>query len=185
MTMYFVIHCTIFLTVYAVFGWQSVKYQIVYTISGQFLFEMINYIEHYGLLRRKDENGIYESITKYHSWNARSSPVFFRLQRHSDHHAHAFRPYQILRKFDEAPHHMFDYLVVFILCLIPPVWWYVMDPRVKAVREMQEGKKKLSGQFNFHDPLNEEQWKGFLVGHASLVAVQILGVYMAFWGPWH
>lgn len=79
---------------------------------------------------------------------------------------------------------MFDYLVVFFLCLVPPVWKYVVDPRVKAVRDMQEGKKKLSGQFNFYDPLNEEQWKGFMVGHATLVCMQVFGVYMAFWGPW-
>lgn len=60
---------------------------------GMFFLELINYIEHYGLQRKKDENGIYESITKMHSWNSLSSPVLFRIQRHSDHHAHAFRPY--------------------------------------------------------------------------------------------
>jgi hypothetical protein len=31
--------------------------------------ETVNYIEHYGLLRKKDENGVYESVGKMHSWN--------------------------------------------------------------------------------------------------------------------
>lgn len=157
MTLYFVFHCTLYLTIYALLGWGAVKYQMIYTVSGQFLFELINYVEHYGLLRRKDENGIYESINSMHSWNSLSSPITFRLQRHSDHHAHSFRPYQILRRMDDAPYHMFNYLEVMILCLIPPVWFRVTDPRVKAVREAQAGSTKVSGPYNYTDPLNDEQ----------------------------
>ena len=63
---------------------------------------------------------------------------------------------------------MFDYLVVFFLSLVPPVWWYVMDPRAKAVRDMQEGKKKLA-PFNYYDELNDEQFRGYVVGHVTLV----------------
>lgn len=33
-------------------------------------FEAVNYIEHYGLERKKDKNGNYESISIMHSWNA-------------------------------------------------------------------------------------------------------------------
>ena len=96
-------------TVYFIFGWSSLKYQFLYSFQGMFFLELINYLEHYGMERRKDENGIYESINKYHSWNSVSSTTLFRLQRHSDHHAHSFRPYQILRRFDEAPFYQFEY----------------------------------------------------------------------------
>lgn len=58
-----------------------------------FFVEWVNYIEHYGLRRNKDKNGIYESITLQHSWNAYSTTLLFRIQRHSDHHAHSYRPY--------------------------------------------------------------------------------------------
>jgi alkane 1-monooxygenase len=88
---------------------------MVYTFWGIFFLETINYIEHYGLLRSKDENGIEESITKFHSWNSLSSPVLFRIQRHSDHHAHSFRPYQILRRYDDAPTLPFEYLHSIVL----------------------------------------------------------------------
>jgi len=44
-----------------------------------FFLEAINYIEHYGLERKKDKDGVYESIGKMHCWNSKSGPVFFRL----------------------------------------------------------------------------------------------------------
>lgn len=49
MTMYFAIHSSIVLTIYLVLGWESVKYQGIYTLWGVFFLELINYIEHYGL----------------------------------------------------------------------------------------------------------------------------------------
>ena len=62
-----------------------------------------NYVEHYGLLRRQDANGRYETCKPHHSWNSNhsfSNWALFHLQRHSDHHAHPLRRYQSLRHFD-------------------------------------------------------------------------------------
>ena len=39
----------------------------------------------------------YEKIGVYHSWNANwlfTNSIVFSVQRHSDHHAHAYKPYQ-------------------------------------------------------------------------------------------
>jgi len=93
MTYYQLLHFSIMAAIYFIFGWNSLKYQFLYAFMGAFYLETINYIEHYGLTRKKDENGIYESINKLHSWNSISSPTMFRLQRHSDHHSHSFRPF--------------------------------------------------------------------------------------------
>jgi alkane 1-monooxygenase len=79
MTWCTVLHSAILLIIYVTLGWQSLKHQIVYSCFGIFFLELINYIEHYGILRSKDQNGIYESVNKYHSWNSLSSPVLFRL----------------------------------------------------------------------------------------------------------
>ena len=79
------------------------RFQFAYALTQIMFLETVNYIEHYGLERQKDENGIYESITKMHSWNCKSGPVLIRLQRHSDHHLHGYRPYQTLRRIDDAP----------------------------------------------------------------------------------
>jgi len=90
---YEVFHVAILSSVYLCFGWEAFKFNMCYIIIGLYLFETVNYIEHYGIIRKKDENGVYETIGKMHSWNYLSGAVIVRLQRHSDHHAHSFRPY--------------------------------------------------------------------------------------------
>ena len=49
--------------------------------------ELINYIEHYGLMRRKQANGRYQNIRPHHFWNSahRLTPrVLVGLPRHAD-----------------------------------------------------------------------------------------------------
>jgi alkane 1-monooxygenase len=103
MVHYQIIHASMLFCIYITFGIGGVKAQFALAFLGLLWDEMINYIEHYGLRRHKDENGIYESIGYMHSWNTVSSPCTFRNSRHSDHHSHKFRPYQILRRLDRAP----------------------------------------------------------------------------------
>ena len=93
MTWYFIIHFSILFGVYNIFGLSSFIFHVQYVIVSLVILELVNYIEHYGLLRKKDKNGVYESVNKMHSWNNLSGAVLVRLQRHSDHHAHSFRPY--------------------------------------------------------------------------------------------
>ena len=95
---YYVLQFCICLTVYFTLGWASLKAMFVYGAVGLLYQCYMNYITHYGLLRKKDKNGIYESINKYHSWNFFQNVFLFRISRHSDHHAASFRPYQILRR---------------------------------------------------------------------------------------
>ena len=158
MTFYTLLHGGMLAAIYLFLGWQSLKYQLCYTFWGIFFLELINYIEHYGLSRSKDKDGIYESITKMHSWNALSSPVMFRLQRHSDHHFHSFRPYQILRRFDEAPFLPFNYSHCFILVLCPPLWFYLVNPRVDAITDLKFGRKN-SSCFDFIKPFSADDKK--------------------------
>ena len=70
---------------------------------GASLLEVINYIEHYGLLRQKEPNGRYERCAPRHSWNSNhivTNLVLYQLQRHSDHHANPTRRFQALRHFE-------------------------------------------------------------------------------------
>ncbi|MET1077788.1 MAG: alkane 1-monooxygenase [Pseudomonas sp.] len=97
------------------------------------LLEIVNYVEHYGLHRRKLDNGRYERTTARHSWNSNfllTNLFLFHLQRHSDHHAHAKRRYQVLRHCDESPQLPAGYAGMVVLALFPPLWRRVMDPRV-------------------------------------------------------
>ena len=99
------------------------------------LLELVNYIEHYGLLRRQGADGRYERVTPRHSWNDShrlSNHALLNLQRHSDHHAHAARRYPALRHHHDAPQLPAGYATLVLLALLPPLWRRVMDPRVAA-----------------------------------------------------
>ena len=100
---------------------------------GHLNLSLANYIEHYGLLRGKDESGRFEPPKPQHSWNQNAlvSNLFtFQLQRHSDHHAHPSRSYQCLRHFEDVPQLPWGYYEMFLLAYFPPLWFRVMDKRV-------------------------------------------------------
>lgn len=102
---------------------------------ANFQLTSANYIEHYGLLRRRLADGRPEPCAPRHSWNSNhliSNLALFQLQRHADHHAHATRRYQSLRHFDSAPQLPAGYFGMFLLAYVPPLWFRVMDPRVVA-----------------------------------------------------
>lgn len=117
-------------------GFQIVGFIAIQAVVGFFLLEVVNYIEHYGLLRQKLANGRYERCRPVHSWNSnyRVTNLFlYQLQRHSDHHAHPTRPYQILRNRDDAPNLPAGYATMILLAVVPPLWFRVMNPRVESI----------------------------------------------------
>ena len=71
-------------------------YFLVYAIFLQFGLEVINYVEHYGLRRKEIAPGVYEKVNIRHSWNAAhrlTNALFFKIQRHSDHHENGYKPF--------------------------------------------------------------------------------------------
>ncbi len=117
----------------AIFGWVVLPYLVIQGIMGFSLLEVVNYLEHYGLLRKVKDDGRYERCQPSHSWNSNNvaSNVFlYHLQRHSDHHAHPTRRYQALRNFEMAPDLPSGYATMIVVALCPPAWRKVMDHRV-------------------------------------------------------
>ena len=119
------------------FGVEVAPWLLVQAVFGFSLLEIVNYLEHYGLLRSKRDDGTdrYERTQPCHSWNSdnvSSNVLLYHLQRHSDHHAHPTRRFQALRHFDEAPELPSGYATMILLALVPPLWRRVMDPRVRA-----------------------------------------------------
>jgi len=99
------------------------------------LLELVNYVEHYGLARRELGDGRFERVQPWHSWNASerfSNWLLFNLQRHSDHHFLAARPYETLRHYDDVPQLPAGYAGMVLLALVPPLWRRVMDPRART-----------------------------------------------------
>jgi alkane 1-monooxygenase len=116
-------------------GWLGALFFLGQAVMAFTLLEIVNYVEHYGLHRRKLDNGRYERTNPHHSWNSNfllTNLFLFHLQRHSDHHAYAKRRYQVLRHFDDSPQLPNGYAGMIVLALIPPLWRAVMDPRVRA-----------------------------------------------------
>jgi alkane 1-monooxygenase len=119
------------------FGVSILPWLVVQAVVGFSLLEVVNYLEHYGLLREQRDDGTdrYERTQPRHSWNSdnvSSNVLLYHLQRHSDHHANPTRRFQALRHFDEAPELPSGYATMILLAVIPPLWRRVMDPRVAA-----------------------------------------------------
>jgi alkane 1-monooxygenase len=123
------------------FGWLGAAFFLSQSFFAFTLLEIVNYLEHYGLHRRKLDNGRYERTTPEHSWNSNyflTNVFLFQLQRHSDHHAFAKRRYQVLRHHDIAPQLPAGYSAMIVLALVPPLWKRVMNPRVEAYYRGEE-----------------------------------------------
>ncbi|WP_026918202.1 alkane 1-monooxygenase [Gordonia shandongensis] len=117
----------------AIFGWQILPFMVLQAVYGFSLLETVNYLEHYGLLRQKNERGRYERCTPEHSWNSDhicTNIFLYHLQRHSDHHANPTRRYQTLRSFEEAPNLPSGYASMITVAYFPPIWRKIMDHRV-------------------------------------------------------
>ncbi len=113
------------------FGPVVLPYLLLQAVLGFCLLEVVNYLEHYGLLRQRREDGRYERCRAEHSWNSNnvaSNVLLYHLQRHSDHHANPTRRYQALRHVDEAPQLPTGYAGMILLACVPPLWRRVMDP---------------------------------------------------------
>lgn len=125
----------LFAALTALFGLRVLPCLLVQAVLGFCLLESVNYLEHYGLLRRRRPDGRYERVAPQHSWNSDntvSNLFLFQLQRHSDHHANPLRRYQTLRHFDEAPQLPSGYASMIVLAWLPPLWRRVMDPRLSV-----------------------------------------------------
>jgi alkane 1-monooxygenase len=137
------------------FGFSGLLFFVAQSFIAITILEVINYVEHYGLERKKLPNGRYERVTHHHSWNASeqaTNKILFNLQRHSDHHANPTRPYQILRHFDDSPQLPTGYFGMLYLAFWPKKWFEVMNPRAEAYmefirkeRERNEGKLERIG----------------------------------------
>ena len=133
MLIYHIVQPLLLLGIWYLFGLKVLVYFVIVAVFGILLLETVNYIEHYGLTRKKKESG-YERTTVEHSWNSdhiAGRLVLFDLSRHSDHHFKSVRPYQILRHYDESPQLPQGYPTMMLLSFFPPLWFSVVDKRIK------------------------------------------------------
>ena len=130
---YAIIQFLYILIVFAFFTLQGLIFVLSVALFSILMFECVNYIEHYGLLRKKLSNGRYERVTDMHSWNSNhilGRIVLYELTRHSDHHRISVTKYQNLKSIDKSPQLPFGYPTSILLSFIPVLWFKIMNPRV-------------------------------------------------------
>lgn len=117
-------------------GWTVLPFVLLHHLFAWWQLTSANYIEHYGLLRQRDEHGRFERCEPHHSWNSNhiySNLVLLHLERHSDHHTHPTRRYQSLRNYEDLPTLPNGYFGVYLLAYIPQLWYRIMDKRLMAL----------------------------------------------------
>jgi alkane 1-monooxygenase len=137
MLRYFTWLVVTYIAIIYVAGLLGLAFFVVQSVIGFSMLEVINYVQHYGLVRREVEPGRYEKVMPWHSWNSShraSNWLLFNLGYHSNHHHEVTRRYQLLRHLDEAPQLPTGYFGIFLLPLFPPLWYRIMDPRIHAWR---------------------------------------------------
>ena len=119
---------SVFLGVAFVFGWQALLGYALSIVFAKLLYETVNYIQHYGLLRVPGT-----AVEPRHSWDCTASfsgAFLFNLTRHADHHARADVPFWALRAEPKSPQHTQGYALTMMLAFFPPIWFGRMDSQL-------------------------------------------------------
>jgi alkane 1-monooxygenase len=114
---------------YLVSGWAGVAMATGVGLFGKFILEVVNYMEHYGLVRDPRQ-----PVQPRHSWNSNkriSCWAMFNLPRHSHHHAQGAVPFEKLKPMPDAPQMISGYISTIGIALIPPLWFKLMAPKLK------------------------------------------------------
>lgn len=123
-------------TVFYLVGAMALAGFLIAAVVGILLLETVNYIEHYGLSRKKVSDKRYEQTNPMHSWNSNhvvGRMVLFELSRHSDHHANPHKHYQVLKAHQKSPQMPTGYPGMMLLSALPPVWFSIMNKRIAAL----------------------------------------------------
>lgn len=142
MLVYQIIQGILLVAIGLFFGISTLLFFFLGALIGILLLETVNYIEHYGLRRKKNRDW-YERVLPIHSWNSNhplGRLMLLELSRHSDHHYIASRKYQTLRHFEESPQMPTGYPGMMVLALLPPLWFWVMHGAINKYKQTQKGE---------------------------------------------
>jgi alkane 1-monooxygenase len=106
---------------------------VMAAIIAILLLETINYIEHYGLMRKEISVGQFEKVNQQHSWNSDHSlgRIFlYELTRHPHHHEKASVKYQNLDSLPQSPQLPFGYPASLLITLLPGLWFRLMNKKL-------------------------------------------------------
>ena len=129
MVIYTLIPILFLTTIYFFFNFNTMLIYGITGIYGISVLEAQNYFAHYGLRRKKQENGRYEKVQPKHSWNSDhliGRVLLFELTRHSDHHHMGAKPFQLLESKKDSPLLPFGYPMMLMLSYFPFIFKPIM-----------------------------------------------------------
>ena len=115
----------------AAFGAIGLLLFVVQALIAIATVEMVQYFEHYGLVREDEE-----PLSIHHAWNSNgwlTNAITLNITRHSDHHLNAQLPYQALRMLPRAPTMPLGYFGLAWLAVIPPAWRTTIGKQLRLV----------------------------------------------------
>ena len=110
-------------------GWIGIAALATVWVISNFELEALNYLEHYGLVRVKDQ-----PIDYRHNWDNNTlftSWFFIEIGRQADHHDRGETHFWELENVG-CPNTGWGYFVVFFIALVPPIWHWYMRKRLAA-----------------------------------------------------
>lgn len=132
-TAYWVLSLALSLIIYFTFGAKVLGGWWIASLFAVLLLQTVDYIEHYGLQRTKNADGLYTAVKTHHAWDTSSIATnthLYNLGLHSHHHMKAAIPFQDL---SEQPGHRempFGYSVMIIMALFPFIYIPFMNKRL-------------------------------------------------------
>ena len=129
---YFILETFLILLSFLIAGINGLVFIVLHAIVSITLLELVDYIQHYGLERRK-KNGKYDKYEEQHSWNSRHTSAnwsTFNLGLHAEHHQTAGKHYPLLSQQKKVMEMPFSYPVMIMMALVPPFWFKVMNPKI-------------------------------------------------------
>ncbi|MFL2614861.1 MAG: alkane 1-monooxygenase [Candidatus Marisimplicoccus sp.] len=134
MIFYTLFQISFLIFIYLNYGLIITIYSLFMSVVSFLFLETINYVEHYGLLRKINSNGRYERVKPHHSWNSNHTIgriTLYELTRHSDHHFKSSKKYQVLESIEDSPQLPYGYPTSILISFFPPLWFKIMNPLVE------------------------------------------------------
>jgi alkane 1-monooxygenase len=130
-----ILQIAVMATILFVLNLQALLFFVLQNTVAIVLLHIINYLQHYGLMRKMNDNGKYEKLDVHHAWNTgrkNTSLNLFQLENHADHHLHPNRSFGELQHTDASPEHPAGYSFMVLLSLMPPLWFRIMNKKISS-----------------------------------------------------
>ena len=132
-------------------GWKGVLVIFLAGLIGRSFHELINYVQHYGLVRVENS-----PIRPHHSWDCYRTifnVLHYNLPRHADHHMFATKAFWQLNTQQDAPTLPYGYQTMAFIALTPPLWRHIMRPL------LADWDKRFASDAE-RDVVRERGWEG-------------------------